>query len=299
MSQNNTPRTDETGTAKARVESEAPPAQGPAPANDTGAPPAAAPDEKQTLTFRETFSAVRRHLSQEEGWKRLNWFERTKLSAAYTVGVLASSVMRDMGDHAILGAVAVLPGPGGTVIGAGLLLSYLFRWDARGKEVRGKFIDLWKKGVPLADYEDVIRQSPVNPQELDVDTGKLIAKKGTLLKDEFIDSNKRVLIKVGGVYIAVRDFTGTHTGNAAQTVLSPVVGKENAEKFVKDAGTGYQSGERAVGSAFNWAAGHATTVKDWTFAGVKHAWNASTGLLSRLTGGKTPRDDDKPPPPAP
>jgi hypothetical protein len=212
--------------------------------------------------------------------------------------VLASSVMRDMGDHAILGAVAVLPGPGGTVIGAGLLLSYLFRWDARGKEVRGKFIDLWKRGVPLADYEDVIRQSHANPQELDVDTGKLIAKKGTLLKDEFIDSNKRVLIKVGGVYIAVRDFTGTHTGNAAQTVLGPVVGKESAEKFVKDAGEGYQNGEKAVGAAFNWVSGHAVAAKNWTFSGLKHGWDASAGLLSRLTGGKTPpRDDDKPPPP--
>jgi len=232
--------------------------------------------EPHKYTVSETFKAVRDHLSQDERWSRLNWFQRRKLETAYTVGLLAQSTLRDMGDLPLLNAIVIaVPGPWGIPVGAGLALSYAFRWDKRGKEVRQKLGQMVREGVPLHEYEDVLIPHKKDPTREDIKDAALLAKKVKLIKDETVDSYAKLFHAAVKTYISGRDFTGEHTGNALRHGLKPVVGKEKADEIVNDAGKVYQSGEGVVSNAFNFCSRQVKDLKDLGITGLKATWNGA------------------------
>lgn len=190
-----------------------------------------------------------------EQWNKLDPADRAKLRTAFAFGVLSTTSLKDMEKNPLLIGAALLPGPGGTFIALGLMLSYTFRWDSRAKEVRQKMREMLDKGVLLEHYEDVLVPKKYDATQLTVDTRALIKKKYNMIKGSTLEATDSFLSKMGKAYKDFKEAARPRVEKTVRTGLDPFIGERKAQKLADKLSDGYNAAEDLSSTGYKKAQG--------------------------------------------
>lgn len=194
-----------------------------------------------------------------EDWKKLSMADRNKLRTAFAFGLLSNNVIEDFRKNPYLIAIAIGPGPLGTVLAAGLLASYTIRWDKRGKEVRGQIGEMLDQGIKLEDYSDVLRPRRYAPELLEVDDAALLKKKFAIIQDGSTRAGSEFMEKSAKLYKKFKAAAGQRISNGTHYVAKPFLETEQTDKALESMADGYEKLEELSSTSYE----HTTKGLSW------------------------------------
>lgn len=205
---------------------------------------------------------------RQEEWNQLSSSDRYILRGAFVFGLLSHGIIDDFKDNPHYVAIALGPGPLGTVIALGLCMSYLMRQDERSKELRKKVKEMLDKGLSLDDFEDVIKQTPYGDHPLTVDKQALLTKHFNNIASKTKDLNDDFIAKSKKSYQKFKDSMHLNTYLGAHMSLDDLIGEENTD--------------RVLSAVFNTASMTETGTKKAFNATVPPVWNFTTKAIGTV-----------------